>query len=59
MAGDPSFSFGENVSGFVPVPPTEGAFTAIEQAAPWRTRSVDFEADCLILRELRVCRSTS
>jgi CubicO group peptidase (beta-lactamase class C family) len=50
------FSFGENVSGFVLVHVTDGGFTAIEQAAPWRTRSVTFDGDCLIAGELRVCR---
>jgi CubicO group peptidase (beta-lactamase class C family) len=50
------FSFGDPVTGFVLVPVTDGGSTAIEQGAPWRTRGVAFDADCLVAGELRACR---
>jgi CubicO group peptidase (beta-lactamase class C family) len=41
---------------FVLVPTERGAYTAIESAAPWRTRLVTFEQDCMVVGGYRACR---
>jgi hypothetical protein len=44
-----------NVPAFVLVPRAGGAYTAVEGAAPWRTRDVAFEGECLLVGALRAC----
>jgi CubicO group peptidase (beta-lactamase class C family) len=45
-----------DVPQFVLVPTARGAYTAIESAAPWRTRAVTFDQNCMVAGEYRACR---
>jgi CubicO group peptidase (beta-lactamase class C family) len=44
-----------DVPAFVLAPRAGNAYTAVERAAPWRTRDVAFEGECLLVGALRAC----